>query len=269
MRMTTTALILGLSLATSPASADIIFDAAADFSTTTNTDASAWSYRYSNDLNRDGSYFLLPTFGPAFNTWSPSNPGFWNVSGSFLPYVGVNRTAGDLTYRTGPAFTLPSGAMLIHPGTSLNPGMVVVSWLAQQSGLYDLAFRYSDLDPNGGDGVAWFVDVNGAPRTLASGSYLDGGGSGMRNLSGVSVVAGDRINFVVSTGPSVFFDSTRVDATVRTSAVPEPSGLALAGIGMVAFAVPVWLRGLVRDHCRSGHEMVCKSALDSAMSRSL
>jgi hypothetical protein len=221
------------------------YDAVADFSSSTNTNTSSWSYRYQTGTVRDGIYPLLPTFTAAAGTWSPTNPGAWTLGGT-IPEIGVNQTGSDATFIPGPGsgpFTWPNNTMSVHPGPA---ELVVLSWLSPASSLFDINFSFSSLDPNGGNGIAWFVDLN--TTNLSSGSYLDGGASGTMNLNNIFVNAGDRINFIVDPNGDYFFDSTKVTATINSVAgVPDSaSSLALLSISLVTmfaarFLLRAWL----------------------------
>jgi len=195
------------------------FDAASDFSSTANSDATTWSYRYKNSLARDGNYPLLPGFGatPAETAWTPGNPdpGAWTLNGD-VPMVGVNRTGADRTYAANPPFPWPSDAMLLHPG---NGKLVVVSWLCQTTALANISFRFSDLDPNGGNGIAWFVERNDFNHTLAAGSFTNGGASASLIVSNIAMFAGDRINFIADPNGDYSFDSSRLNAVISTKSV--------------------------------------------------
>jgi hypothetical protein len=230
--LSTLAVAVGLFASSSQAQT---YTATTDFSATTNTASSTWSYRgSSNGLTRDGVYGLLPTYaslgtftGPAAGTQAWLTPG--------LPAVGVNLTGADQVFtQYGPAaqFTWPAGAMLVHPG----PGsFAVVSWLASAEANLAISFRFKDMDPNGpgSDGIDWFVERNSGANTLANGSIGVAGDSGILNLSGVHVSAGDRINFVVGPQGGYGFDSTQFDATIVATPVPEAGTWAM------------WLAGLV------------------------
>jgi len=211
------------------------YDAVTDFSKTTNTNTSLWSYRYKPNLVRDGNYLLLPGYGPADATWSPSNPGAWTLSGS-VPEIGVNKTGGNVTYTGGPAFLWPNETMLVHPGIGQ---LAVLSWLSPQTMLVDISFSFTDMDAADGDGIAWFVEKNNFSSTLSSGAFGNGGFSGVQSLDNVAVNAGDRISFIVSPNGSYFYDSTNLTAMiVPDAAVPEPS-TAMAGT-LTLFAALWW-----------------------------
>src|SRR5439155_911306 len=104
--------------------------------------------------------------------------------------------------------------MLVHPGGGQ---LVILSWLSPSDGTAAIDFSLTGLDAACGNGIAWFVERNDGGATLASGSIGSGGSSGSRLLSGVSVRAGDRINFVVDPNSDFVCDSTKLTATITTS----------------------------------------------------
>jgi hypothetical protein len=104
---------------------------------------------------------------------------------------------------------------------------------------------FSDLDPNGGDGIAWFIERNSSNYTISSGSLNNGGSAGNLNFVGISVNAGDRINFIVGPAGNYAYDSTRVSATITM--VPEP---ALATFGLLGMSVWTLARPKRQTHLR-------------------
>src|SRR3984893_12322073 len=145
------------------------YDAVADFSRLTNTDTSTWSYRYQTGTVRDGIYPLLPMFTAAVGMWSPMNPGAWTLEGT-IPEIGVIQTGSDATFVPGPGsgpFTWPKNTMSVHPG----PGpadLVVLSFLSPSTSFFNIDFSFSHLDPNGGNGINWFVDLNTTNLSMGS-----------------------------------------------------------------------------------------------------
>lgn len=214
--------------------ADIIYDAVADFSTSQNTDTSAWSYRYQTGLDRNGLYPLLPEY-TSTTGFGPVNPGAWLLGPDEpIPMVGVNQTGIDVTYDHGEPdfpypFIWPSGTMLVHPGP-FDPGLVVVSWLSPVDALVNINFSFSDLDNSLGDGVNWFVERNSSAGTLSAGGFGEGGSSGLQSLNYVAVGAGNRINFIVDPTEDYNFDSTIFTATITL--VPEPASAVLFGLSL-------------------------------------
>lgn len=204
----------------------IDFSAVADFSNATNTQTSPWSYRFSSDLNRDGSYDLLTANSDPRPQWNPATP-YWNLNNplrDFLPSVGVNRS-GVAIPNAPPnlPFTWPNNTVWMHTD---NGGLVVVSWLSPTSGAVDLVFSFADIDANGGDGIRYFVDRNNSTGQLATGVLLNGGTSGVLTLTNVAVGAGDRINFLVDPNGNHFFDSTAFTATVAFRFTDPSVGIA-------------------------------------------
>ena len=209
------------------------YDAVADFSTTSNTASSTWSYRVSTSAAHDGNYQLLPTYGVfAGFTGPPAGTSGWNVAG--VPAIGVNTSGSDqyfVGFGPGAQFTWPAGTMFMHPGPT---ALAVVSWLAPTAASLSISFRFSDLDANPAftDGINWTVEKNNGGATLASGTFVNGGNSGaLATLNNVTVNAGDRIQFVVGPNADYQGDSTRLQASIVASPVPEPAPWALALCG--------------------------------------
>jgi hypothetical protein len=215
-----------------------VFDAVDGFTTAANTETSLWSYRFANDELRDGSYSLITATGTL-----PSWPGaeFWfTPPASFaVPLLGANRTGGTLT---SGAVVWPDDTLYAHPG---NGGLVLLSWLSPSTLVTDIAFAVTDADPGGGDGIAWFLELNNAGDTLASGVIDNGGGTAPLLVSDVSVQSGDRINLVIGDRGGFSFDSTLLTMTITV--VPEPSTLSLMIIGGVL------VRCARRRRRQSGH----------------
>lgn len=224
-----------------------VYDLAADYSTTINTNSSTWSYRRGGSHN--GSYNLLdlaPTAGGGFaGPWSPgATPSVtegWQLTGSsVIPFLGKNTTGGTETFLGGGTFVWPNGKVMVHPDSD---DLVVVSWLAPANGTADIDYRIQDAHLGGGasSGIVYYVDKNAGigPDGLATAIVPEAGDSGLLSLSGVSVNAGDRINFVVGLEFSLNANATFVDATINfteTPPAPEPSSLWLAGLGMIVVA---------------------------------
>ena len=215
--------------------AALIFSAMDDFSLTTNTESSTWSYRFSDDLARDGSYQLQASFSQFESLWNPATQ-YWNDGRSIFgdgAVVGVNNSGISITWIGNAAtFLWPNNTIWMHLGS----GLVVMSWLSPLNTFVDIDFTFGDMDPNGmgqgGTGFAWFVDLNDSSGLLASGVITEGGGdTGPLSLTGVAVNAGDHINFVVDPNGNRAFDSTSFTATIAV--IPEPATVRLFVVGLL------------------------------------
>lgn len=230
------ALLVAGALAAATGAQATVHDAVADFSATTNTDASLWSYRTSTSAAHDGNYPLLPNFGPfAGFSGPPSGTAGWARAG--VPAVGVNTTGADQFFTgfgPGAQFTWPAGAMFMHPGAGT---LVVVSWRSPTAAMLAITAQFADMDANPSfrDGVSWSVEKNSGGGALAAGSFANGGQSGLVSLSAITVAAGDRIQFIVGGNADFQGDSTRLMATITASPVPEPASwlLTLAGAAVL------------------------------------
>ncbi len=209
----------------SPARADIIFDAAADFSPTQNPNG-VWSYGQSATLT---SPFLLYT-----NTVREfSQIESWNAgSGNFMnPSVSHNPSASPVTVGT---ITFQPGQLGFHPGS--NGQFSVVRFVAPVAGDYLLESSFTGLDFVG----PTTTDVHVLLNNL---SLFDGVvtafGSGPSFMTSLMLSAGDAIDFKVGVGSNgnFFFDTTSLSAgiTLRDqAAVPEPNSLVLVSLGALA-----------------------------------
>lgn len=220
------------------ASAGIITSVFDGLAAADNSDTTEWSYRFQNGSEvRDGSYSLLgSTLSPTTFTNVPISgydlgggtiPGFFfNDTGSSVNFGGVSR----------PDIVLGDGDVWLHPA---GDSLVVASYLSPVAQTVDVGYSFTHLDPSldvRSNGVQFFVDLGDASGNLSSGSLLRTS-TGMLNLSGVSLAAGDRLNFVLTSNGSNFFDSTALSATISSidepTMLPAPSTLSLLAIMVV------------------------------------
>lgn len=69
----------------------------------------------------------------------------------------------------------------------------------------------------GGDGIAWYVELDDASQTLASGINDRGGPpTGNRALASISIAAGQQLNFVVDSNGDNRCDWTQLEASIVT-----------------------------------------------------
>ncbi len=206
---------LALMVASAAANAQV-FDAAADFSASSNPNG-AWSYGYTTSL------------GSALNTYSTSQTPtvtYWTepaLNGSPYPNVAHNGT-GSTYVNVASSITWATGQLSIHPGPANEKS--VVRWTAPAAATVDVAASYTPLDAQAVDTDVHIL-INGAS---VYSQILGAFGDVKSHTTTVSVNAGDTIDFVVGYGTTNYFEDTvGVDATIR---VPAP-GAAVVGIALV------------------------------------
>lgn len=214
------------------AQAGLIYNAAADFSPTSNPN-SVWSYGDSATLGGPLTAYTLAQ--------SSTGIDFWDNTGAFNPpWVAHNGTAGVATF--GTVQFLP-GQLGFHPG--INDEISIVRFTAPMAGSFDLSSSFSGLDFVGPTTTGVHVLLNGL-------SIFDGivngfgAGSGPSFATTLSLVAGDRVDFAVDFGPNggYLFDSTGVSATLT---VPEPASLMMLATGFIGLLSCGTRRGVARS----------------------
>ena len=221
-----------------------VFNAARDFSLNINDDSMPWSYRL--DLQADTSTRLaapplLPAFGDVLGGWVPNwTPGppllGWHDGDPTRNKAGftVNNT-GFAQSGWGGAVIVPDERILIGPLVVDEKGMLVLSWLAPAAGPYVVDYSFTKAQ-DGGDGLNWFIDLNGSDGTsLAAGSLSSSLGDTDADTLFVQVAAGDRINFVFDAGASGAYDLMHFNVVTRL--VPEPSTLVLLAFGALGLVL--------------------------------
>jgi hypothetical protein len=145
-----------------------------------------------------------------FQNWS-----YLDSAGALLVYDSVNSTwKGVEAY-------LWIWAGGCHPGSSRD---IVRRWTAPQAGTISITGSVRDLDVNGGAGIIAFIRKNGSglwQTTIANGNT-----AGANFSLSQTVVAGDKIDFVVNRNGTNYYDSTAFDPTIvlTTSIAPMPTG---------------------------------------------
>jgi hypothetical protein len=199
-----------------------------DFNKATNTDGQRWTYRYANDLVRDGDYALLDTFGQ-LQSMSPKLD-IWVLGNIPYPGVGVNDTGVAAQWLGNQfAFSFPDAHVFLHPG---NLGLAVLTWQSPFAGVVGIDLTVWDVDPNGGDGVNWYLDRGDSTGNIAGGTVINNSTGPMQY--NVAVGVGDKIHLVIDPRGSYQFDTTAVTMNIT---VPEPTSAAMfAGVGLAAMA---------------------------------
>jgi hypothetical protein len=94
----------------------------------------------------------------------------------------------------------------------------VVSFLVPKSGTVTVKYSFTDIDPYGGNGVNWYVDLNsGVAGDLYSGTIDSTPGhastTGKQSFQ-IAVSQGDRLNFIIDANGNYDFDSTAMTAII-------------------------------------------------------
>ncbi|MFZ0321608.1 MAG: hypothetical protein WAL56_20960 [Candidatus Sulfotelmatobacter sp.] len=201
------------------------YNAAENFSSTVNTPSSRWSYRFNTTGTRDGDYMLMTYTAPPIPGWTdgsgavPETYWFATSSNEFCPCLGANQLTVPLTtnYCCGPV-VLPVGSIFVHPSTLGDLGDTVLSFLAPITGTVTVTYSFTDIDPYGGNGIDWYVDLNsGLSGDLFAGTVDSTPGhistTGLQKFQ-LAVNKGDRINFIIDARGDASYDSTAIRASV-------------------------------------------------------
>jgi hypothetical protein len=225
--------ILALCLLNAEASmAGTLYDAAADFSPTSNPNG-VWSYGWSQTL---GSTFNLDTTSATIdglNWWE--GPIFTGAQppGSF-PLVGHNGTTSPITFG-GTAEAQP-GQLWMHPGPQ--DQFSVIRFTAPDAGTFVLATSFTGIDFAGPTRTDVHVLLDGS--SIFNGNVDGfGPGSGPSFTTTLTLHAGDTIDFAVGDGTHGTYNNDSTGITATLSSVPEPASLillvlGLAGMGAIA-----------------------------------
>lgn len=136
----------------------------------------------------------------------------------------VNRADENAKYLS---ISQPPRSLAVHP-SPVHP--VIVGWRAPGEGVYRIEGGVSDADANGGDGVAWSLEVEpasgGKGRSLGSGDQPNGQSrpfeslAGAESLDAVALDGGDMVLLSILPKTSHGWDTTVID--LRISEVGKP-----------------------------------------------
>lgn len=215
------AIFVGIVL-NSSSHAAVIFDAADDYSATSNPNG-AWSYGYSTAAN-PGVFVTYDT-----TQYLVAGVNVWDSSAlSDNPTVSKNMTNAAVGYST---VTWQPYQLALHPGRLGEYS--IIRFTAPMSCNYDLEGSFSGIDVVGAttavsvflNGSAWFSDE----------LNYNGNGNTASFLGTVTMNAGDTLDFRVGDGNNgPLFDTTALEAVVVC--IPEPSSalLGTAAVGLLA-----------------------------------
>lgn len=208
--------------------ASFIYDAVRDFSVSSNAGVNGvWSY----GQGTGSSFSLLPfssekTFGiDGLLSWSGTNPAF-NL---FYPIIAANATGSSIPVGEIPVF--PTDLLFLHPANTGVNEEATVRWTAPTSGIFELTGLFQGLQKQGSAVPTTDVKVllNGSENLFAG--NINSFAQPIAFSLTKRLQAGDILDFAVGDGGNNFF----VDGTgfnVQISAVPEPSTMLLAVVGV-------------------------------------
>lgn len=185
--------------------------------------APARSWNLSRDVMSIPGYPIVPSYvGNAVGTWS-----FWSGTvGTPLPLLTF--TSATNVFYWGNVFTT---GVVIVPGlsftsvtanftkglVSLHPSPtqpVIVKWAGSTTSAVRVLARFSDIDPNCGDGVKWVVYKN---TTVLGSGVIANGNHGAVFGTAVSVVPADSLYFVVEPHANYQCDNTALDVLITAT----------------------------------------------------
>ncbi len=140
---------------------------------------------------------------------SNNNEAFEGWSDQTAVATNVDTTPIVFSLGFGPLLALNPADLLIAPTSSGETP--VVRFTVPEDGTYDLLAFWQDLDPNGGDGFAAAITLNGELVT-ESGSLPNG--AGFSTVQSLSLRAGDRLDFIMGINAEWSFDTTKFDVSL-------------------------------------------------------
>ena len=189
----------GLTLSSLAPASTIVADSVSGFSGTQGTNG--WYYGYTTD----GTTFTQLT---SYTIWGPPYNYFWYGTNNGFDYTSI-----------GADWQSPGGS-----GYS-----VVREWKSAVSGTVDIAVDLAKIEADSSsDGGIAYIYVDGIKKWEQAIDGTDTTGY-QTTVSGLTVAAGSKVDFVLYPNATGNMDMTKYTATI--SLVPEPISLVLIGLG--------------------------------------
>ncbi|HEY0072726.1 MAG TPA: PSD1 and planctomycete cytochrome C domain-containing protein [Abditibacteriaceae bacterium] len=144
------------------------------------------------------------------------NPGVHGFrGGEDTPSLVVN--TNNETKKLG-TFSVPALAVNMHPGPKEGVALV---WRTPVDGTFHVKGGVTDADSDGGDGIAWAIDLrrNGLGQEIAKDEIPNGGAQKFESpaLAALELKQGDAIELLILPKATHYFDSTTVDFTIESA----------------------------------------------------
>jgi hypothetical protein len=206
------------------AQADVVYDATADFSTTTNPNG-VWTYGTMSGTTPFAAFGTVEDLGPLFSVpfalWDRS-------AGYYNPAVAYNYSANSVD-----AFgsTWPAHSILLDTfyGDEGPVGWPSIRFTAPADGSYNFTTTWQNADTGVPTDHGTQMWLN---TSVAGWGYLGNGIGGSYSAPApIELLAGQTITVVAASG-----SGTRTVANMTITQVPEPGTLALLGCGAIGMA---------------------------------
>lgn len=211
---------LTLSFALSGVAHAVTYDAADDFSFSSNPSASGvWSYGYSSTL---AGTFIAHTQNATLNDLQ-----YWalDIGNTYTPNVDFNPTASDISFAST---DFRSKQINLHPGPS--DEFSILRFTAPASATYALTSAFNMRSFAGSHSTDVYVLLNGGTQFSAVTANFDD----TRSFSGLFALAvGDKLDFVVGSNGNFLGDTTELRVSLAPVPEPETYALMLGGLAML------------------------------------
>jgi hypothetical protein len=208
-----------------PLLAQTVWNPATQFSATANPNG-VWSYGY--EASPGGTFSLLTL---SYVNKAADGLDVWFPPSGVTPTVWHNPTANPITSVTYPSIVVPTGALLMHPGST--GADAVIRFTAPSAGDYGIVGSFFGEDTTN-PSTDVHILVNNSP---VFDSVVTAYGSGPSfDVSVVTLAFGGNIDFIVGYGADLSNSADATGLTAQIFAIPEPTTYAaLAGLAALGF----------------------------------